>query len=99
MWRTLPEGTLGMLNLREITDETLAQVAQRPGTRVSDDMVEILYRGRRLGAYCVAGRWEAVIDAYSYDAFAHQQGDTHDVVRTRLAAWSESKPELFAHWK
>jgi hypothetical protein len=88
-----------MLNRKVMTAETIAQLKGVPGPRVYDDMVEILYQRRRLPAYCVAGRWETVIDTVSYDAFAHHEGDSHDTVRTSLAAWADSKPELFAHWK
>jgi hypothetical protein len=88
-----------MLNRKAMTDETIAQLKGVPGPRVYDDMVEIPYRGRRLPAYCAAGRWEAVIEAVSYAAFAHRGGDSHDTVRTHLAAWADSKTELFAHWK
>jgi len=97
--RDLTDETIRMVNLPKITADTIAQATQRPGTRLSNDMVEILHRGRRLPAYLVAGRWEAVVDAYSYDALDYQQGETHDGVRARLGVWANSKPELFAHWK
>ena len=99
--RTITEETIAQFNLRQITDETIAQVQAAAGVRVYDAMVEIQYRGRRLPAYLVAGIWEAVIDGYSYrpSEMARQPGETDEVVRTRLAAWAASRPELFAHWE